>query len=658
MKLARFTFIYALILALSQTQVAADSIAIPSKDASWLETLNYYRQSSQTDPVVENAAQSSAALKHSIYLAKTDPKYLTGQYENPHTENPESPFYTKEGANSGTNLTGEGRESDAIDSWMQAPLHAIGLLRDNLKTTGFASVLDERTNRYHTGLDVMNGLVGTRKKIVTFPGNGAVIRLREFTGETPDPRESCGINWKEFRGLPLFASLLNSPPRDVRGVISTPSGMVLTDPSELCLVTEYSWKSTDKVIPYGNRIMDDENLILLIPKSPLVSGQYSVTLTGTGMEQVNWKFTVLPPLQKLKPVFDLDKRVVTWDAVKVEAPHKLIGYTVIARDRNFALMKEYRTTEANLSTINWDAGEYFICVKIRSSFDESKCDFTYARVFEKLPNVTFSMDPSKETINWDLLINNDSNRKFEYIVKSFTDLRNGVTEYSTTGTQFSTDSWKEGDYFICVMARAPGAESECKTYYGYKIDRKPKAIYLDLKFLNPVKVFWNIDSDLKSSSKPTSLSISLRDSEKNQSIYSETLPVDTKEWTLPSLGEGNYEICIQGINPSGESPCAWRALQIRKRTVPVFTLDNRTIAVGELTYIRNDSNIAASFINQSSSVCKMRLSGRALKLSGIRAGKCLIEVKTKVNDEFLALNTTFLVTVKGKSSGSSKKTKP
>ena len=343
-------------LMLSPTPIVANPITVPSKDAGWLETLNYYRLSSGVEPVTENLISSTNAMKHSIYLAKSDPKYFTGIYENPHTENPESPYYTKEGANSGTNLTYTARESDAIDSWMQAPLHAIGLLRDNLKTTGFATAINDRTGQAHTGLDVINGLVGSRSKVITFPGDGAIVRLNKFEGESPDPRESCGKDWEKFRGLPIFASLISTPPRDITGKIITPDGKTLLPGDDLCVVTQYSWVSTNRVIPYGNQIMAGEKLVLLIARSPLSPGEHSVSVSGTGISSLNWSFTVLPPLPKVVHTFDIDKRLISWNPVTVPAPSLIAGYTVIARDRASNKSKEYKTKDLSVSTVDWTAG--------------------------------------------------------------------------------------------------------------------------------------------------------------------------------------------------------------------------------------------------------------------------------------------------------------
>jgi len=459
-------------LVLSPTPIVANPITIPSKDAGWLETLNYYRLSSGVEPVTENPIFSANAMKHSIYLAKSDPKFFTGIYENSHTENPESPYYTKEGANSGTNLTSVARESDAIDSWMQAPLHAIGLLRDNLKTTGYATAISDRTGQAHTGLDVINGLVGSRQKVITFPGDGAIVRLNKFEGESPDPRESCGKDWENFRGLPIFASLISTPPRDITGKLVTPDGKTLLPGSELCVVTQYSWVSTDRIISYGNQIMADEKLVLLIAKSPLNTGKHSVSISGAGMSPLNWSFTVLQPLPKIVPTFDVDKRMIMWNSVTVPAPDLMAGYTVIAKDRTSNKSKEYKTKDAYVSTVDWTAGEYWICVKVRSSIDESECDFWSARVFEKLPTVKFYMDSSVDEITWDPIVVSNPDRKFDYVVKAWSRTTDKITDFPANGRKFSTSSWGDGGYWICVQAKAPGAESSCDTYWSYTIDRK------------------------------------------------------------------------------------------------------------------------------------------------------------------------------------------
>lgn len=481
----------------------ANPIAVPSKDAGWLETLNYYRVSSGVEPVAENPVLSANAMKHSIYLAKSDPKFFTGIYENPHSENPQSPYYTKEGANSGTNLTSIARESDAIDSWMQAPLHAIGLLRDNLKTTGYATAINDRTGQAHTGLDVINGLVGSRRKIITFPGNGSMVRLYKFVGESPDPRESCGKDWEKFRGLPIFASFISTPPRDITGKIETPLGKTLLPGDDLCIVTQYSWVSTNRVISYGNQIMAGNNLVLLIAKSPLSPGEHSVSVSGTGISPLNWKFTVLQPLPNVSYTFNVDKELISWNPVTVPAPHLMAGYTVIARDRTWNKSREYRTNELSLSTADWTAAEYWICVKVRSSLDESGCDSYYLYAIDRTPKSIFPIISYRnpDSVTWDTKDFSSTRAKPDSITVQLRST-NGDEVAKSEFINPNVGAWKLpnlkfGDYEVCVQAMNSYGISSCYWKRFVLQQREIPKFYLASQSINVGKTtFLDSESDV------------------------------------------------------------------------------------------------------------------------------------------------------------------
>ena len=464
----RYLAMLLVLFLIPQVRATAAPISVPSKEAGWLETLNYYRLSSGVDPVTENPAQSAAALKHSIYLAKSDPKYFSGQYLNPHTENPSSPYYTLEGANSGTNLTSIGRESDAIDSWMQAPLHAIGLLRDNLKTTGYATALNERTGVYHTGLDVINGLVGQRKKIITFPGDGSSTRLYKFTGESPDPRESCGKDWKEFRGLPIFASFLSSPSRDITGKVVTPSGNTLSPGTDLCIVSEYSWVSTDPVISYGIEIIRGEHMVLVIPKSPLAAGKHSVTLSGSGMAPLNWSFTVLPQLPEIQFKTDMSEEKIYWDSIVASELDPVVGFTVVSRNRASNQSNDYHTKETFLQTTDWPTGDYWVCVKVRSRSSESECSLLWGYTIDRKPR---SIDPSNfnytnpKEITWSVIERPSVDAKIKTILIRFRQLgadQDQITkELSVDSRSFQVPILAPGNYEVCVQVLNSYGTSSC-----------------------------------------------------------------------------------------------------------------------------------------------------------------------------------------------------
>ena len=66
--------------------------------AGWLDRVNAYRAASGLSEVVETPEWSDGIRKHLEYLKHTPSSLRTGAYANAHYENPESPYYTKEGA--------------------------------------------------------------------------------------------------------------------------------------------------------------------------------------------------------------------------------------------------------------------------------------------------------------------------------------------------------------------------------------------------------------------------------------------------------------------------------------------------------------------------------------------------------------------------------
>ena len=110
----------------------AAEIEIPNSKEDWLAVINYYRQSSDLPPVVEDPQITNGAKKHAIYLAMTDKSFQVGQYENLHSENPTSPYSTPEGTKYGAGdiAWSYNPKVSAIDLWMTGPFPAIGILRE------------------------------------------------------------------------------------------------------------------------------------------------------------------------------------------------------------------------------------------------------------------------------------------------------------------------------------------------------------------------------------------------------------------------------------------------------------------------------------------------------------------------------------------------
>lgn len=264
-----------------------------SLSASWLEAVNYYRLGSGLAPVVEETTWSAGIVSHLVYLRDTPSEFRTGEFASAHTENPASPLYTLAGAAAGqsSNLglsSSDRSDRSAIDRWMAAPFHAIGILRPRLARSAFGSLGGS------AGLDVIRGLGTSAGPAVTtlFPGNGSTIRMRSASPESPDPLESCP-GYTSGAGTPLVAMLPYDPPSaGITASVILPSGVTIGG-ADVCVVSEDTFVSTDAIYgPTGRSILDTSNALLIIPRRSLTGGRHSVTVNVPGRAAISWSFDV------------------------------------------------------------------------------------------------------------------------------------------------------------------------------------------------------------------------------------------------------------------------------------------------------------------------------------------------------------------------------
>ena len=290
----RITVLAACVLAALGSPVVADlppprpaRISVPADD--WLGAVNHYRRQSGLEPVSADGSRSEGIRLHLVYLANTPADLRTGPYANDHTENPASPWYTEAGAAAArsSNLGRGANDRLAIEAWMAAPFHAIGIIRPALRTSSFA-----RMPSGFAGLDVSTGLVATatsRPPAVVFPGSGSLNHLSSRRSELPDPTEQCGPG---FDGLPLIAMLSDPPPSGTTATVRTPAGSTWAEGDDLCVVTAARFATTDSTYgATGVAILRDANAVLVIPRLPLTAGVHEVTVSGGGRQLAAWSFT-------------------------------------------------------------------------------------------------------------------------------------------------------------------------------------------------------------------------------------------------------------------------------------------------------------------------------------------------------------------------------
>lgn len=365
-----------LFLLVQGTPSYAGENLLPSSDASWIDTLNYYRLASGLSPVSEDLQLSANVKKHITYLTMSDPKYFTGRYVSRHLENPASPYYSAQGAHSGQEIasTITDKQFQSVDMWMAAPFHAMGFMREGLRTAGWASAYNVRTGFYDTGADIFGGLKPVRTKMITFPGNGSFSRMDSFYGESPDPRESCGTNWRSFSGLPIWVSLLTKPSHEMSAQIITPSGEVLKSRDQVCIVNEFNMTSSDRVYgPAGKAIIKADHMVLIIPRDRLSAGLQEVSLQLHGRPKISWSFTVLAPPPTIAWTATAKPGEIDWRAPVSEAGNPTVGFDVVVGNANLKKFQTYRTTSTVFLTTNMNPGNYWVCVKAIAKYRDGGC---------------------------------------------------------------------------------------------------------------------------------------------------------------------------------------------------------------------------------------------------------------------------------------------
>ena len=179
------------VLAGAGVAAAAQSAQLPD----WLSTINYWRQTAGLAAVSDQPLWDVGIQHHLTYLEDTPASYETGQYASKHTENPQSPYYTSDGATEAGDSDlewGVDSDLDAIDGWLTAPFHAIGMLRAQLTEVAFAE-----DSAGYAGLDVIQGLDYNQPAAtspILFPVLAAPPPCR------PPAITSCPIRWRPVDG--------------------------------------------------------------------------------------------------------------------------------------------------------------------------------------------------------------------------------------------------------------------------------------------------------------------------------------------------------------------------------------------------------------------------------------------------------------------------
>jgi hypothetical protein len=237
--------------------------------SGWLDYLNYYRATARLPHVTENAAWSRGARDHAIYTVKHGVVL--------HDEEFGDTWYTPAGRTaaqqSNVFLSSDRDDTDvrAIDTWMQSPLHALGILDPRLAQVGYGSYREARGGlRMGAALNVIAGIdqTATTAYPIFWPGDGATVPS----------------------GLPLIMQIGSG---EITPVVSATSLKQNGRPLGHRIFSENTYTDPDPAQQLlGRSILGARDAIVLIPLAPLSVGTgYTASITVNGQTHA-WSFNI------------------------------------------------------------------------------------------------------------------------------------------------------------------------------------------------------------------------------------------------------------------------------------------------------------------------------------------------------------------------------
>jgi hypothetical protein len=270
-------------------------LAVPPVPAAaaggvWLDRLNAWRASVNLPALAENTTWSQGDYSHSLYMVKND--------QVTHYELSTLPYYTVAGdtaarnGNIEVNSTTSFSDDRAIDWWMAAPFHALGMMDPRLTTTGFGAYREVKSG-WQAGftLDTLRGNSFTGGTYpVFFPGDRSSVPLRSYGGnEFPDPLQACP-GYSAPTGLPVFVEVGGNVATTVGAHAFTANGTPLAN----CVIDSSSAAVGSSLKARG--------AVILIPQQPLQPGvTYAVTMTVNGVPYA-WSFGVTSDNSIVAPI--------------------------------------------------------------------------------------------------------------------------------------------------------------------------------------------------------------------------------------------------------------------------------------------------------------------------------------------------------------------
>lgn len=445
----------------------------PAATPPWLARLNAWRATTSLANLTENTTWSAGDAAHAKYMVVND---LVTHYETPGV-----PYYSVAGdtaakaGNINVNSTTSETDSQAIDWWMGAPFHAMGLMDPRLTSTGFGSYRQVKSGwQMGAAVDTLRGNSFTGGTYpVYFPGNGSIEPLTRYSGgEWPNPLQACS-GYAVPTGLPVFV--------EVGGNVATKASTVHSFTGNGVALAHCVIDSSNAAL---GSYLKERGGVIVIPKAPLTAGvKYVVSLTVNGLPYT-WSFSVgalnaFNPLactsvtESATPVSPTKAGApVTITAAALGCPNPMYRIAVRPPGGVSTVIQDYTAS----ATYVWNApitpGPYRVEVDARDATSTIPYDTRTAITYTLTGCTSAGMSPGTAspqtpgaTITFTATSTGCTTPQYEFFVQPPGGAWTAKTAYGAATFAWNTTGLAPGIYGVGVWVRSTGSRSAHESYW-------------------------------------------------------------------------------------------------------------------------------------------------------------------------------------------------
>lgn len=462
----------ALVSASSQQSGALHAITAHAS-SPWLDRFNAWRAATALPSLTENTTWDTGDYDHSVYMVKND---LVTHYETVGT-----PYYTVDGDQAARNgnifvsSTTTTSDTDAIDWWMQAPFHALGMMDPRLTSTGFGSYREVKSG-WDMGatLDVLRGNSFTGGTYpVYFPGNGSTEPLTTYGGgEFPDPLQDCSA-YTAPTGLPVFIQVGGNVATAASLDSFTGNGVPLPH----CVLDSTSANVGSNLTYRG--------AVVIIPRNPLQVGVHYVVAVTVNGTPYTWAFTVGTTLTAFNPNACTSMTAsalpgspqpanisVTISGTALGCPNARYRFWVLPPGGSWQMVQDYSAT----STYSWTTpptpGVYHLEVDARDQTSVTSYDTAQTILFTVTGCTSAGLSPSVAqpqapgaTVTFTASATGCSNPEYKFFLQAPGGSWTAQTSYGTGSWGWNTTGLTAGVYGVGVWVHSIGSAASYEAYY-------------------------------------------------------------------------------------------------------------------------------------------------------------------------------------------------